>query len=109
MFDEYWTYVSVGRFPGSTLFELYSNLWERFERKDIAFDEDGYAILPDPISFHDNADRKFIALALTCTPFAPIFNASDTDWAKERDQLEQQGLSINELCPDYIRLILRQG
>ncbi len=109
VFDEYWTYVSLGRFPGSSLFQLYNHLWERFESKEIDFDGDGYAVLPETISFHDLADRKFIALALSCTPFAPIYNASDTDWEKERVQLEGQGLTIHELCPDYIEEKLRES
>ena len=107
VFDEYWAYVSLGRFPGSSLFELYNNLWERFETREIDFDEDGFAILPEKISFHDLADRKFVALALSCTPFAPIFNASDTDWEKEREPLAQNGLTVHELCPDYIEVMLR--
>lgn len=109
VFDEYWVYVSLGRFPGSSLFELYNNLWERFESMKIDFDEDGYAVLPGTISFHDTADRKFIALALSCTPFAPIYNAADTDWAKERTQLESHGLTINELCTEYIREKMSQS
>ncbi len=108
VFDEYWTYVSMGHFPGSSLFELYNNLWERFEPVKIEFDESGYAVLPDPVSFCDRNDRKFIALALACIPYAPIYNAEDTDWAKERGQLEQNGLTINELCPAYIEERLRE-
>lgn len=106
VFDEYWTYVSTGRFPGSSLFELYNNLWERFEPREIRFDKDGIAVLPETISFHDVDDRKFIALALSCTPYAPIFNAADGDWAKERDSLLEYGLTIHELCPDYIEQLL---
>lgn len=107
VFDEYYRFVSAGRFPGSSLFELYNNLWERFESIEIEYDEDGYAILPDTISFHDLADRKFVALAIAQEPIAPIYNASDTDWAKEREQLAQHGLSIHELCPDYIEVNIR--
>ena len=109
VFDEYWTYVSQGRFPGSSLFELYTHLWERFEFIEIEFDRDGYARLPDDIDFHDRADRKFVALAISTTPYAPIINAADSDWAKERKQLEDQGLTVRELCPDLIAASLREG
>ena len=108
VFDEYRTYVSVGRFPGSNLFELYNNLWERFETVEIQYDDDGYAILPEALTFHDAADRKFIALALSQSPFAPIYNAADTDWEKERDGLREYGVAIHELCPDYIESRLRE-
>jgi len=65
-------------------------------------DQAGHAILPASLSFRDPADRKFTALALTCEPPAPIYNASDTDWAKERRRLAKQRIRIRELCPEYI-------
>ena len=97
----------LGAFPGSKLFELFNHIWGRFETVDVSFDDDGYALLPEPISFHDAADRKWIALAIAISPFAPIYNAADTDWAKEREQLAQHGLTIHELCPEYIRESMR--
>lgn len=102
VFDEYMTHISKGRFPGSGLYELYTHIWERFEPVEIQFDESGYAVLSAPISFEDPADRKWIALAISCSPYAPIYNAADTDWAKEREHLESMGLTIHELCPGYI-------
>jgi len=102
--DEYQYYILPGRFPESELNRLYSELWGRLEYVDIEFDAAGHAVLPESVSFHDPADRKFVALALACDPYAPIFNAADTDWAKEREQLAEQGLTIYELCPDYIHL-----
>ncbi len=108
VFDEYWTYVSHWQVPGSRLFELYNNLWDRFETVEIKYDDDGYAILPETMTFHGAADRKFIALALSQSPFAPIFNASDTDWEKELEILEKHNLTIHELCPKYIEQLLRK-
>ncbi len=109
VFDEYMTHISKGRFPGSNLYELYTHIWERFEAVEIQFDKSGYAILPEPASFHDPADRKWIALAMSCFPYAPVYNAADTDWEKERDHLESLGLTIHELCPDYIAQLLAEG
>ena len=105
--DEYGTYIATWCFPGSKLFELYNHIWGRFEAVDVNFDDDGYALLPESISFHDAADRKWIALAIAITPFALIYNAADTDWAKEREQLAQHGLTIHELCPEYIKESMR--
>ena len=103
VFDEYMANISEGRYPSSNLYELYNGIWARFEPVEIQFDEFGYAILPLAISFHDPADRKFVALALACNPYAPIYNAADTDWAKEREQLWKRiGLTIRELCSQYI-------
>ena len=107
MLDEYGTYISTWSFPGSKLFELFNHIWGRFETLEVSFDDDGYALLPEQISFHDAADRKWIALAIAIIPFAPIYNASDTDWAKEREQLLRFGLTIHELCPEYIEVNLR--
>ena len=100
--EEYQTYILPGRYPESALNRLYTELWSKLEVKEIGFDESGHALLPEEISFHDLADRKFIALAITCIPFAPIHNSVDTDWAKEKTRLSEYGLVIRELCPDYI-------
>lgn len=101
--DEYQTFVIPGRYPESALNRLYTELWGRLEFKAIEFDAFGHALLPEGIDFHDLADRKFIALAITCNPYAPIYNSVDTDWAKEEAQLSDYGLVIRELCPNYIR------
>ena len=106
--DEYMNHISRGRYPDSNLNELYTSIWERFELIEIQFDESGYALLPPTVSFHDPADRKFVALALACDPYAPIYNAADTDWAKERPNLESHGLTVNELCPEYIKNRIKQ-
>ncbi len=73
---------------------------ERLVEIDIAFDADGFAILP----FHtaDPKDRKFIAVALAHAPMPPIVDATDTDWTKEKINLNAYGITIIELCPEYI-------
>ena len=101
--DEYQAYILPGRYPESALNRLYTEVWGRLEFKAIEFDTYGHALLPEGIDFHDLADRKFIALAITCNPFAPIYNSVDTDWAKEASRLSDYGLVIKELCPDYIQ------
>lgn len=107
--DEYNYYILPGRFPESELNRLYSELWGRLEFVDIEFDEAGYAVLPEIVCFHDPADRKFVALALACDPYAPIYNATDTDWTKEREQLIANDLIVEELCPEYIAATLGSG
>ncbi len=101
--DEYMNHISKRRYPDSNLNELYTNIWEHIEPINIQFDESGYALLRLTVSFHDPADRKFVALALACDPYAPIYNAADTDWARERQNLEIHGLTVHELCPEYIK------
>ena len=75
----------------------------------IEFDRDGHAIVPAEVMIEDESDRKFIAVAIASEPYAPIYNAADTDWAKERDQLVEHGLTIHELCPGYIQHMMPVG
>ena len=99
--------IREGGFAEQVLNQLESVALERIIFVDIQLDIDDYAILPFPMTFEDPEDRKFIALAVAREPFAPIYNATDTDWAKEREQLAQHGLTIHELCPEYIEENLR--
>ena len=101
--DEYMTYILPGRFPESKLNQLFSELWGRMVYVDIGFDDNGEVILPLGVEFHDPADRKFVALAMSLVPYAPIYNATGTDWAKDKIQLSEQGIVIHELCPEYIQ------
>jgi len=78
----------------------------RLKFREIKYDSDGYAIIPDGL-FEDEDDRKFIAVALTFDPPPPIINATDTDWGKEREKLVQAKITITELCPAYIKAKMR--
>ena len=107
IFNEYRANIRLGGLAEQELNRLESVSLRRLVYIDVEFDINGHAILPSPISFEDEEDRKFIAVAIGVEPYAPIHNAEDTDWEKERQQLESQGLTIHELCPDYIALKLR--
>jgi len=65
----------------------------------IEFDDDGYASIPFDF---DPDDRKYIAVALAHDPTPPIVDATDTDWAEKQEILIQAGITVIELCPDYI-------
>ena len=81
---------------------LTGELFYRLELKNIQLDANGIALVPERFQFVHSKDRKFIAIAIQCKPYAPIYNATDTDWTKEREQLEAAGIFVEELCPDYI-------
>ena len=66
----------------------------------IEFDENRDAIIPFDLA--DEADRKFVAVALAHEPTPPIVDATDTDWSNEQEKLDEVGIEILELCPDYI-------
>ncbi|MBE2209499.1 MAG: hypothetical protein IAE84_18065 [Saprospiraceae bacterium] len=55
---------------------------------------------PELVGF-DLSDRKFVALALASPEFAPIVNATDTDWSIFRIPLSAHGIQIDFLCPQH--------
>ena len=100
---EYRRNIRDGGFAEQELNKLETQWSKRFVGRQIELDDSGHAILPAPIIFDDPADRKFIAVAMSSIPYAPIYNATDTDWAEAMDRLAEQGFTIYELCQDYIQ------
>ena len=106
---EYRNNVRPGGVAENLLNELTGRLFHRLVLKAIHLDLDGFAILPSPFHLTHGKDRVFVAVAIQCHPFAVIFNATDSDWAKDREQLAEQGLTIHELCPGYIAKTMAQA
>lgn len=106
--SEYRRNVRPGGVAENLLNELTGRLFHRLIQKAVQLDRNGYAILPAPFSLKHEKDRVFVAVAIQCDPFANIYFATDTDWAQDRANLEEQGLTIMALCPDYIRKRLRE-
>jgi hypothetical protein len=79
---------------------------ERILDVDIAFDADGYAVVPPDLMVVDKDDRKFVAVALAHQPTPPIVDATDTDWEQARELLLRHGIVVQELCPEYIQKIM---
>lgn len=98
---EYRQNIVAGGVAEQLLNQLEIIALERIIYVDIDFDRNHHAELP--FALGDPSDRKFVAAAIAREPFAPIYNATDTDWSKEREALSRYGLTINELCPDYIQ------
>lgn len=106
---EYRQNIKRGGLAEQRLNQLETQPRERLYEVEIEFDNNGKAILPEDIEFHDPSDRKFVAVAIQSDPYAPIYNATDTDWAKEKDKLIAQGFTIHELCDDYIQAKLKEN
>lgn len=47
----------------------------------------------------DPADRKFLAVAVVAQ--APILNATDSDWSEHAHLLDNLGVMVDQLCPEY--------
>ena len=100
--SEYRNNVRRGGVAENILNELLKNLFHRLVMKKIRLDQDGTAVIPRPIQLTHGKDRKFVAVALQCDPYATIFYATDRGWAADKAQLQENGLNIHELCPEYI-------
>lgn len=100
--NEYRNRVRPGGVAESLLNLLTGELFARLELKDIQLDASGIALVPERFQFVHSKDRKFIAVAIQCSPYAPIYNATDSDWAKEREQLMRNDIIVEELCPEFI-------
>lgn len=58
--------------------------------------------------FHSH-DRKFVAVALAHPERPPILQAVDTLWWEMKAALEQAGVTVDFLCADDMRTILRES
>lgn len=63
----------------------------------VAYDGDGYAVVPATLAAVDNSDKKFVAAALNAPEEIHIVNAVDSDWKEQRDVLEAHGIVVLEL------------
>ena len=101
--SEYRNNVVRGGVAENLLNLLASTLFSRILQQHIELDANGFARLPEPFSLTHGKDRKFVAVAIQCDPYASILNATDTDWGKEDNLLREHGLTVRELCPEYIK------
>ncbi len=67
--------------------------------------EGSFAEFPsDPaLASFDPSDRKFVAVSLAHPQRPPIVQATDTKWWSQRNELQASGVTVEFLCPDYMR------
>jgi hypothetical protein len=75
---------------------------------EIAYDKDGHGCLPEKLEevVDDRADRKLVAVALTDVDQgeqSSIVNASDTDWYRWENALNQAGVVVEQVIDDWCR------
>jgi hypothetical protein len=111
-----WDYKILGEYrrhaARGELFNRWLNQLERQNRLivnyQVQFDAQGYAVVPESLAEFDPSDKKFIAVARDYNPILLIVNATDTDWAKSREILEAEGITVQELCSAYIEMRLAE-
>ena len=66
-----------------------------------SYDDRTYLEFPDATDLvgFDLDDKKFVAVAVASGDNPPILNASDSDWIKYREALENHNVKVIELCP----------
>ena len=99
---EYRNNVRSGGVAESILNRLSSTIFHRLVLKPIDFDSDRIAIVPSPLDRIHKKDRKFVAVAMQCEPFATIYHATDRGWVTNRPLLEENGLTVLGLCPQLV-------
>jgi hypothetical protein len=101
---EYSTYCAFRGAPGigDEFFRwVMDNQYSSCTRIKLSVDsERGYIEFPnDPsLTTFDLADRKFIAVALSCSPTAIVLNAVDPGYRDHQEALSRIGIRVNELC-----------
>lgn len=108
LFDEYkkhLTFADAQRVGNKFFKHIWSNQYrqDRVRRVPITPCDDiddeerrGFEELPE--NHLDISDRKFLATALVGE--AVILNATDGDWAEQRDLTTRLGVTVRQLCPN---------
>ncbi|MGA6926761.1 MAG: hypothetical protein WBY88_13820 [Desulfosarcina sp.] len=86
---------------------VHDNRWKFPETDRVPITKNGksYDQFPDHdgLSDFDNSDRKFVAVANAHHAKPPILQATDSKWWGWKDALDEVGVSVHFLCPDYIK------
>lgn len=86
---------------------VHDNQW-RFpdvDRVTVTKRGNSYDQFPDheDLTKFDNSDRKFIAVANAHPDKPPILQATDSKWWGYQQVLEDVGITVSFLCPDYVK------
>ncbi len=110
IFTEYRKQLSMSGQPGvgdSFLKWLHYNQYTfpETDRVPITKDGDSYDEFPDHVDLteFDIPDRKFIAVANAHPDRPSVLQSTDSKWWGWKKGLEESGISLNFLCPDYIK------
>lgn len=110
IFDEYRGELSMSGQPGvgdKFLKWLHYNRYSfpESDRVMITPNGDSYDEFPNHsgLTNFDVSDRKFIAVANAHPKKPPIVEATDSKWWGWKKALDESGIKVNFLCPDYVK------
>lgn len=109
--QEYFGYANLSGQPGlgdaflKWLWTNYANprFCELITITSTGDDDRLFEEIPDieDLKGFDRSDQKFLAVALKSQLTATIHNATDSDWEQFSAPIEELGVFINQLCPDF--------
>jgi hypothetical protein len=110
IFDEYRQQLSMKGQPGvgdRFMKWVHDNRWSLPDSDRVAISKNGesYNEFPvhDGLVNFDNSDRKFVAAANAHPAKPPILQATDSKWWGWKDALDDVGITVHFLCPDYVK------
>lgn len=109
IFDEYRQQLSMSGQPGvgdRFMKWVHDNRWKFPDKDRVTITKNGESYDEFPhhtgLSSFDRSDRKFIAVANAHPVKPPILQAVDSKWWGWKDALEEVGITVHFLCPDYV-------
>lgn len=116
IFDEYRQNLSMHGQPGigdRFMKWVHDNWWglPDIDRVTITRNGESYDEFPDhdDLNDFDNSDRKFIAVANAHPAKPPVLQATDSKWWGWKDALNEVGITVQFLCPDYVASKYQEG
>jgi hypothetical protein len=110
IFEEYRRQLSISGHPGlgdGFMKWVHDNRWKLPEEDRVIISKEGDTYLEFPndaaLSNFDRSDRKFVAVANKHPAKPPILEATDSKWWIHQAALEEAGIKVLFLCPDYVR------
>lgn len=110
IFNEYRNNLSLRGQPGvGDMFIkwVHDNQWnpQKIERIAITRNGDSYDEFPshENLKTFDLSDRKFVAVANAHPARPPILQATDSKWWGWKGALQEAGITVQFLCPNYAR------
>ena len=103
--EEYGKHLRSSGMPGTgdMFYKFLLNNQYRAERVRLVAvtpsedDRRGFEELPE--NMFDPSDRKFLAVAVVAK--AVVLNATDSDWDEHAVLMEELGVKVSQLCPEY--------